>query len=83
MASVQELKDALSADREQAAKAVEIAMSAVDTLLTLSTWVLGIFTGVLAILGFLGWWLIYKSAHRKISNSHFSAEAAVGRWLGL
>lgn len=43
-------------------------MSAIDTLLTLSIWVLGIFTAVLAILGLLGWWLIYKSAHRKIEQ---------------
>ena len=68
MASVQELKDALSADREQAAKTVDMAMSAIDTLLALSAWVLVIFTAVLAILGLFGWWLIYKSAHRKIEQ---------------
>jgi len=54
MASVSDLKLALDAERQAAAKAAEVAISSIDTLLNLSTWVLSSIGVLLAILSITG-----------------------------
>jgi hypothetical protein len=76
MPSVRELKDAALADQQNAAEVVATAMDAIDTLLSISQYVLAIFGGSLAILALVGVVIIYRAAERaaeKIAKKRFDA----------
>lgn len=68
MASVQEIKDALHAEREATVKASEIAMTAIDTLLNMSMWVLSVLALMLAVLAIVGWWQIHRIVKLKAEH---------------
>jgi len=65
VASVQETKDALLADQQTTIEATNISIAAIDTLLNLSMWVLGVFALLLAILSIWGITTIKSSSEKK------------------
>ena len=75
MATVQELKDALETEQARAAELAEKAIGAIDTLLNLSTWTLGILAFIVGIIAIFGYSLI-ASAAKKSAKEVAKAEAA-------
>ena len=65
MASVQELKDALLADQRAAQQATETAISAIGTMLSLASWVVGILAFLIALLALAGVGYIAREARKK------------------
>jgi len=64
LASVKELKDALVTEQSQAVDVADMAISAIDTLLNLSTWALGILAFVVGIIAIFGYGMIANAAKR-------------------
>lgn len=76
MATVQELKDALIAEQANAVELTEKAVDAIGTVLTLSSWVLGVLGGVIALLAVFGYGFIArgaKEAARKLADDKVDA----------
>ena len=67
MASVKELKDLLEAERGEALKAAELAISAISTQLSFAQWVLGILSILIGILALVGFGFIYR-ASKTVAN---------------
>ncbi len=65
MASIQEMKDALSVDQKHAIDATETAMAAIDMLLSMSQWVLAILAVILALVAVFGFWEVRRFAAAK------------------
>lgn len=64
LATVQELKDVLEREQSKAMELSEKALGAVDTLLNLSTWVLGVLAFVVGIIAIFGYALISNAAKK-------------------
>lgn len=64
MATVQELKDALETEQTKAIELADRAISAIDTLLNLSTWSLGVLAFVVGVIAIFGYALIANSAKK-------------------
>lgn len=61
---------------DQALNASETAISAIDTLLNISTWTLGVLAILLAVIGIVGWGVIRAAcigASKQIANKRFDA----------
>lgn len=75
MSSVQETKDDLARQIETTQKVSETAITAIDTLLNLSTWVLTVFGLLLAVLAIAGVYVIARQARksaRAIANDRLN-----------
>ena len=62
MATVAELKENLLQDRLALAEVAQMSVASIDTVVSFSSWVLGILANVLAILSVIGWLSIRKAA---------------------
>lgn len=65
MASVNDVKQALLAEQQRAMDVADRAVSAIDTLLNLSMWTLGVLALVLAFIAVFGWTVIYNAARSR------------------
>lgn len=68
MASVQEMKDALEAERGHFVELSERALDAIATQLSLSSWVLGAMAVVVATLGIFGWAAVRRAAIKRAES---------------
>lgn len=64
LASVSQLKEVLAVEQASAVDVAERAIGAIDTLLNLSTWALGILAFVVGIIAIFGYGLIANAAKR-------------------
>lgn len=64
LATVTELKDALETEQTKAIELADKALGAIDALLTLSTWSLGILAFVVGVIAIFGYALIASSAKK-------------------
>lgn len=64
MATVQDLKDSLASEQTRAFDVANSAIGAIDTLLNLSMWVLGIVAFVVGVLALFGYAFIASSAKK-------------------
>lgn len=67
MATVAELKENLLQDRLALAEVAQMSVASIDTVVSFSSWVLGILATVLAILSVIGW-LSIRNAARNIAE---------------
>ncbi len=76
MATVQQTKDALLATQENAFRASEVAISAIDTLLNFQMWALGIIAVIIALVAFFGWQVVKigaREAAEKIATERIDS----------
>lgn len=64
LATVQELKDRLLAEQSRTVEIADSAIAAIDTILNLSTWGLGILGVIIALLAIFGYGFIASSARK-------------------
>lgn len=64
LATVQEIKDELLAEQARTVEVATDAITAIDTILNLSTWVLGILGAIIALLAIFGYGFIASSARK-------------------